>query len=76
MRRGRRWRAPTPEQDRAERNADEHPGRQVDRRLADQRRGVEPGRVDARRCDEHTRGDDADADDVGFSRLRSVLVPS
>src|SRR3954464_4038913 len=46
------------EQDRAERDARDHPGRQVDGRLADQRRGVGPGPFDAGRRDEHPGGDD------------------
>jgi hypothetical protein len=47
------------EKDRAERDADHHPGREVDRRLADQRSGVGPGAVDGG----DTGGDDGDGHD-------------
>ena len=47
--------------DRAERDADDHSGRQEDRRLANQRRGVGPGPVEARRCHEHASATTATA---------------
>ena len=52
------------------------PAAQVDRRLADQRRGVGPGPVDARRRDEHAGGDDGDGDRRASRAARTRLATS